>query len=215
MRVVLLGPPGAGKGTQATKLAERLGVPHVASGDLFRDHQRRDTELGRLARSYMERGVLVPDDVTIKMVKEWLDREEESDRYLLDGFPRTQAQAEALDKIVSRGGGLDKVLYMRVNQEELVTRLSGRLVCRNCQTAYHKRFAPPTEDGKCDVCGGELYQRPDDSEEAVRTRLKVYSEETEPLTEYYRKQNKLVGVDGEGSIDEVEARLWEAVRDQV
>ena len=212
MRIVLLGPPGAGKGTQAASLAGFLGIPHAASGDLFRDHQRRDTELGRLARSYMERGVLVPDEVTIGMVNEWLDAPGQSDGYLLDGFPRTLGQAEALDRAVAGSGGLNCVAYIEVNTGELVSRLGGRIVCRECQAAYHLRFAPPETPGKCDVCGGELYQRADDTEEAVRTRLDVYSTETAPLIDYYRAQDKLVEVRGIGAIDEVQERLRQAVR---
>jgi adenylate kinase len=211
VRVVLLGPPGAGKGTQAAELARFLGVPHVASGELFRDHQRRDTELGRLARTFMERGVLVPDEVTIGMVNEWIDAPEQTRGYLLDGFPRTLTQAEALDNAVSGSGGLNCVAYIKVKTNELVARLSGRLICRQCQSAYHVTFAPPEVQGKCDACGAELYQRPDDSEEAVKTRLDVFSHETEPLISYYQAQDKLVEVDGVGGIGEVQQRLREAV----
>lgn len=208
VRLVLLGPPGAGKGTQAARLAERLGVPHMASGDLFRDHQQRGTELGRLARAYMDRGELVPDEVTIGMVKEWLRDHAQGDGFLLDGFPRTLAQAQALEEM-----GVDKVLYIRVAQEELVRRLAGRLVCRRCQAPYHREFSPPREDNRCDRCGGELYQRPDDRPEAVRRRVEVYMEETAPLVEYYRKAGKLVEVDGGGSIEEVGRALLKAVED--
>ena len=206
-----MGPPGAGKGTQAARLAARLRIPHMASGDLFRDHQKRDTELGRLARSYMERGVLVPDEVTINMVKEWLGAPEQADGYLLDGFPRNHPQALALNEVIAGNGGLDKVLYINVDQEELVSRLGGRLVCRNCQATYHVKFSPPKEQGRCDACGGELYQRPDDSDEAVLTRLQVYAEATEPLVDYYQKAGKLVEINGAGPIEDVESRLWQAV----
>ncbi len=211
MRVVLLGPPGAGKGTQAAGLARFLGVPHVASGELFRDHQRRDTELGRLAKMYMERGVLVPDEITIGMVTQWVNGPEQSNGYLLDGFPRTPAQAEALDEVADYSGGLDCVAYISVETSELVSRLSGRMICRQCQAAYHVKFAPPKAEGLCDECGGELYQRPDDSEKAVKIRLEVYSEETEPLVDFYREQGKLVEVPGVGSIDDVQKRLRQAV----
>ena len=203
MKVVLLGPPGAGKGTQAARLAEALDIPKISSGDLFRDHQRRDTELGRLARSYMERGVLVPDKVTIKMVMEWIDSTAEAGGFLLDGFPRTLAQAKALDQAMADKGGVDRVLYVTVSQEELVSRLGGRLLCRSCQAPYNLRFSPPKAEGKCDLCGEELYQRDDDKPEAVRKRIEVYSDETEPLVEYYRRADKLAEVDGEGPIDEV------------
>ena len=211
MRVVLLGPPGAGKGTQAAELARFLGVPHVASGELFRDHQRRDTELGRLAKMYMERGVLVPDEITIGMVTQWVNAPGQSDGYLLDGFPRTPAQAEALDEVADYNGGLDCVAYINVETDELVARLSGRLICRECQAAYHRTFAPPKSEGTCDECGGELYERPDDSEEAVKIRLDVYSQETEPLVDFYRAQGKLVEVPGVGSISDVQKRLRRAV----
>ena len=211
MRVVLLGPPGAGKGTQASELARFLGVPHVASGELFRDHQRRDTELGRLAKMYMERGVLVPDEITIGMVTQWVNAPEQSKGYLLDGFPRTPAQAEALDEVADYNGGLNCVAYISVESDELVSRLSGRMICRECQTAYHVKFAPPATEGKCDACGGELYQRPDDSEKAVKIRLEVYSQETEPLVDFYRSQGKLVEVPGVGSIAEVQKKLRQAV----
>ncbi len=211
MRVVLLGPPGAGKGTQAAELARFLGVPHVASGELFRDHQRRDTELGRLAKMYMERGVLVPDEITIGMVTQWISAPEQSAGYLLDGFPRTLAQAEALDEGAAYNGGLNCVAHISVETSELVLRLSGRLICRQCQAVYHRSFAAPKSQGMCDECGGDLYQRPDDSEEAVKIRLDVYSQETEPLIGYYRAQGKLVEVRGVGSIDEVQKRLRQAV----
>ncbi len=207
----MLGPPGAGKGTQAARLADQLGVPKVSSGDLFRDHQARDTELGRLARSYMEKGELVPDDVTIKMVMEWVDENEGQGGYMLDGFPRTLPQAEALDRALEGKGGIDRAINVKVSEEELVRRLSGRLVCRNCQTAYHREFSPPTSEAECDKCGGELYQRDDDKPEAVRTRFKVYTEETAPLVGYYREAGILKEVDGEQPIDKVSEALMEAL----
>ena len=211
MKLILLGPPGAGKGTQAARLAEALKIPRVSSGDLFRDHQQRDTELGRLARSYMERGVLVPDEVTIKMVMEWIDSMKQSEGFLLDGFPRNLAQAEALDESVADGDGIDKVIYISVSEAELVSRLSGRMICRTCQTPYHIKFSAPQKAGVCDRCGGELYQRDDDKPEAVKQRIQVYADETEPLVEYYRRAGKLTEVDGEGSIDEVGKTLVEAL----
>ena len=204
MKVILLGPPGAGKGTQAARLAVRLGVMRVSSGDLFREHQEKETELGDLARSFMERGVLVPDDVTIKMVMEWINGPNQAKGFVLDGFPRTQAQAEALDRELDGRGGIDKVLYIKVSQEELIRRLSGRLVCRGCQTPYHREFSPPEEAYKCDRCGGELYQRDDDKAQAVKKRIQVYEEETEPLVQYYRQGGKLREIDGLGSIEGVE-----------
>ena len=212
MKVILLGPPGAGKGTQAARLADNLGVPRVSSGDLFRDHQDRDTELGRLARSYMERGVLVPDEVTIKMVMEWIEGNAKGDGFLLDGFPRTIAQAEALDAALASQGEIDKAISIKVPEEELVRRLSNRLVCRGCQTSYHSEFSPPAQPGVCDRCGGELYQRDDDKPEAVKKRFQVYLEQTSPLVEYYRGAGKLEEVDGRGSVEEVGGLLEKALR---
>ena len=209
MKVVLLGPPGAGKGTQAARIAEYLEVPSAASGDLFRDHQKRDTELGRLARSYMQRGVLVPDEVTIRMVTSWIETEPGDGGFLLDGFPRTLGQAEALDGALSSTSGLDRVLYIRVSNEELVRRLTGRLVCRGCGATFHKVSNPPPADGACGECGGELYEREDDRPEAVGKRLEVYFLETAPLIDYYRKAGILREVDGEQSIDEVGLELME------
>ena len=207
----MLGPPGAGKGTQAARIAESLSVPKVASGDLFRDHQARDTELGRHARSYMERGELVPDDVTIRMVMEWVTAHEGEGGFLLDGFPRTLAQARALDREMAGSGGIDRALYISVNTEELVRRLAGRLICRNCQTPYHEHSSPPAVAGKCDRCGGELYQRADDKAEAVQKRLQVYFKETEPLAEFYRDAGVLREIDGEGTVEDVGTALLEAI----
>ena len=203
MKVILLGPPGAGKGTQAERISGELGVPRVSSGDLFRDHQKRGTELGLLARSYMEGGVLVPDDVTIGMVMEWISDNAAGGRFLLDGFPRTRSQAEALDGALADGGGLDAAVLIDVSREELVRRLSGRILCSSCQAPYNRNEAPPREPEKCDRCGGELYQRADDRPEAVEKRIEVYMEDTKPLVEYYRLAGKLVMVDGEHSVAEV------------
>ncbi len=203
MRVVLLGPPGAGKGTHAAGLAAALGVERVSSGDLFREHQRQDTELGRLARSYMECGELVPDEVTVGMVLEWIDVPGRREGFVLDGFPRNVAQAEALDSALDDGDGVDKVLYIRVGHEELMRRLTGRLLCRDCQTPYHQDASPSARPGRCNLCGGELYRRDDDSPAAVGTRIRVYAEETEPLVGYYRSAGKLEDIDGEGSIETV------------
>lgn len=206
--VVLLGLPGAGKGTQAERLARALGVPHVASGDLFREHMDRETELGRQARAYVERGDLVPDEVTIGMVAERLSRADCADGFVLDGFPRTVAQAEALRRVLDRiGGVLHIVPLVRVSEEVALARLAGRWTCRDCGAVYHDLFSPPREAGVCDVCGGGLYQRPDETPEAHRHRLQVYKEQTAPLVEYYRRAGLLVEVDGEQSIEDVQADL--------
>ena len=211
MRVVLLGPPGAGKGTQAGRLATRLNVTKVASGELLREHQRRGSELGKLARSYMDRGVLVPDDVTIPMVSEWINAPEQSEGFVLDGFPRNIAQADALGAEVADSGAIDRVLYINVPEEELLRRLAGRWLCRNCQSAYHEEFSPPRTAKECDKCGGELYQRTDDEPDAVKVRIQVYLEETQPLIGYYSDIGILREVAGDAPIDEVgEALLAQA-----
>ncbi|MCH8185282.1 MAG: adenylate kinase [Chloroflexi bacterium] len=212
MKVVLLGPPGAGKGTQAGRLADSLGVTNAASGDLLREHQRKGTELGKLARPYMERGVLVPDDVTIPMVTDWISAPEQSKGFVLDGFPRNIAQAEAFDAELADKGGIDHVLCINVSEEELLRRLSGRWLCRNCQSAYHEEFSPPQKAEECDRCGGKLYQRDDDRPEAVKTRIEVYLNETEPLIGYYSDASILRKIDGEAPIDEVARALMAAVR---
>ncbi len=209
--MILLGPPGAGKGTQASRIAESLSVPKVASGDLFRDQQARDTKLGRLARSYMETGGLVPDDVTIRIVMEWIKAHEGEGGFLLDGFPRTRVQAEALDREIVESGGIDRALYVNVSTKELVRRLAGRIICRSCQTPYHEYSSPPIMVGKCDRCGGDLYQRDDDKAEAVQKRLEVYFKETDPLVQFYREAGILREIDGEGTVEDVGTALLEAI----
>lgn len=210
--MVLLGPPGAGKGTHAARVAGKLSVPKVASGDLFRDHQKNDTSLGRLARSYMERGVLVPDQITIDMVMDWISKNENSGGFLLDGFPRTLTQASALEESLGAGSRIDRVLYVDVPTSVLIRRLSGRQICRSCQSIYHLDFAPVQSRGECDNCGGEVYQREDDKEESVLRRLEVYRTETEPVIEYYRNLQILVDVDGDKDVRDVEKLLMEAIR---
>jgi len=206
-----MGPPGSGKGTQATSIASDLGVDAVSSGDLFRDHQRRDTELGRLARSYMKRGAYVPDEVTIKMVMDWINDPAHSAGFVLDGFPRTHAQAEALDAEMKPLGGVDRVIFIRVSEEELIKRLTGRLICRDCQTPCHLDFSPPEVEGKCDKCGGELYQRDDDKADVVTTRIQVYNQETDPVVDYYRQSGTLREVDGEQGVKAVGEALQAAI----
>lgn len=204
LHVVLLGPPGAGKGTQAVSLSQNLGLIHVASGDLFRQAQEEGSELGLLAKSYMEKGQLVPDEITIKMILERLSNLGDEKGVILDGFPRNLGQAKALDEeLRKRDRGIDKAIYIRVSTEELIRRLSGRWICRNCQRPYHSVSSPPKASGKCDLCGGELYQRQDDSEETARKRLEVYFDQTLPLIEYYAQAGKLTEVNGEQSIEEV------------
>ena len=202
MRVIILGAPGAGKGTQAALLSEKLGLAHIASGDLFRKAQDRGDELGAIAKSYMERGLLVPDEVVIKMILERIAAPDCTQGFILDGFPRTLEQAQALDKALS-ANGIDQVLYVKVSDEELIRRLSGRLLCRNCQAPYHTINNPPRVPGRCDLCGGDLYRRPDDAEETVRKRIEVYMAQTMPVIDYYTKMGKLTAVDGEQGIDAV------------
>ena len=200
----MLGAPGAGKGTQADILVQETNLPHVASGDLFRQALEKKTELGLLAQTYMERGELVPDEITIKLILERINAPDCASGCLFDGFPRSLEQAKALDKsLAAQGKSIDEVIYIKVPDEELVKRLSGRWLCRVCQVPYHIITSPPKAPGKCDKCGGELYQRPDDKEETVGARLKVFFSQTIPLIEYYRRQNKLVEVDGNLGIDEV------------
>ncbi|MBI2165792.1 MAG: adenylate kinase [Chloroflexi bacterium] len=213
MRIVLLGPPGAGKGTQAQVLSEKVGVPHVASGDLLREHRARGTELGKAASRYMDKGLLVPDEVLIPMVMERIARPDCRKGFVLDGFPRTLEQARVLDRgLEVRGTGLDMVLHLKVSEEELTKRLGGRLTCRSCQAPYHQVSAPPRVAGRCDRCGGELYQRSDETAEALRTRFRVFWEQTEPLVEYYKGRGKLAEVDGERSIEAVGQSMLEAAR---
>jgi adenylate kinase len=206
--IVLLGPPASGKGTQAARLREALGLPHVASGDLFRENLKNETKLGLKAKVYMDRGELVPDDVTIGMVMERLNRPDCAGGALFDGFPRTIAQAEALDQaLAERGHRISVVPYIAVPDEVLVDRVSGRRLCRVCGEAYHVKFNPPKRPGVCDNDGGELYQRDDDKPETVRKRLQVYWEQTSPLIDYYRDRGVLVEVDGDQPIDAVAADL--------
>ncbi len=213
MYLILLGPPGSGKGTQAERLCKHLNLPHVASGDLFRDHLKRETDLGKLARSYMDIGQLVPDDVTIAMVKERLSRSDCRDGTILDGFPRTQAQVEALDSILQElGQQLTGVLFMAVPDDVLIERLSGRRICRKCQAPYHILFSPPREAETCDLCGGDLYQRDDDQPETIKARLDVYHKQTAPLIKFYKGANLLHEVDGNIGIDQVTDSLLTIIR---
>jgi adenylate kinase len=206
--IVFLGAPGAGKGTQAATVAEKLSLAHIATGDMFREAQKQETELAKQARSYMEKGKLVPDDITIQMVLERIAATDCENGVIFDGFPRTLKQAEALDKaLVKHGKMIDSVVYIKVSEAELLERLSGRWICRQCQTPYHMVNSPPRTPGKCDRCGGEIYQRPDDKPETVKERLRVYFAETAPLIEHYTRTGKLLEIGGEGSVEEVRERI--------
>lgn len=213
MYIILLGAPGAGKGTQAAMMAQQLKLVHIATGDLFRQALNQGTALGKQAKSYMEQGKLVPDSITIQMVLERLAAPNCKPGVILDGFPRNLEQAQALDKaLVGQSKAIDRVVYIKVADQELLRRLSGRWICRNCQTPYHMVNSPPRVPGKCDKCGGELYQRPDDKEETVRERLKVYAAQTAPLIDYYTKSGKLLEIDGVGTEDEVAKRIVSALK---
>ncbi|KOG14478.1 adenylate kinase [Streptomyces wedmorensis] len=214
MRIVLVGPPGAGKGTQAAYLAKNLDIPHISTGDLFRANISQGTALGVEAQSYMKAGQLVPDSVTIGMAQDRMEQSDAVNGFLLDGFPRNLAQAEALDEILKEGGvQLDAVLDLEVPEDEVVKRIAGRRICRNDSShVFHAIYNAPAAEGVCDVCGGELYQREDDSEETVRKRLEVYHTETEPIIDYYRAQGLVVTISALGKVDEVTAKAMDALK---
>ncbi len=214
MRLVLVGPPGAGKGTQAQFIAEHLSVPKISTGDIFRANVSSATPLGLQAKAYMDRGDLVPDDVTIDMVRLRLQEPDASQGFLLDGFPRTVPQAQVLDDILSEtdGSKLDVVLELVVDSEEVVRRLSGRRTCRTCNHVWHLDFDPPTVEGTCDLDDGELYQRDDDQAETIQNRLEVYELSTAPLVNYYAGRGVLVGIDATGPVDDVTERAIDALR---
>ena len=213
MRVVLVGPPGAGKGTQAQFLASHLSIPKISTGDIFRDNVSHGTALGRRAQAYMERGDLVPDEVTIAMVTDRLADEDTQAGFLLDGFPRNVPQAETLKKmLLAWDTKLDVVLELVVDDDEVVRRLSGRRTCRRCGRIWHVSFDPPTVAGICDDCGGELFQRDDDREETIRHRLEVYQEQTSPLVSFYADEGTLLGLDATGPVDEITERALSALR---
>ncbi len=213
MRLVLVGPPGAGKGTQAEFIAAHLAVPKISTGDIFRANVGQGTPLGQEARRYMDAGQLVPDEVTINMVRERLAEPDAADGFLLDGFPRTLPQAAALDKLLADlGTQLDLVLELVVDEDEVVRRLSGRRQCRGCGKIWHIEFDPPSREGSCDRCGGELYQRDDDKPEVIAERLRVYARDTSPLVDYYGAQGKLVGIDATGPVEDVTVRAIDALR---
>jgi len=208
MRLILLGPPGAGKGTQATRLVEKYQIPQISTGDILRAAVRQGTELGKSAKSFMDTGKLVPDSVVIGIIGERLREADCAKGYILDGFPRTVTQADALkDTVAQMGQAIDHVLSVEVPNEELVERLSGRRTCKGCGAMYHVKFSQPKVAGTCDKCGGELFQRDDDQEATIRARLKVYDEQTAPLIAYYRKAGLLRPIDGMGGMEEILGRI--------
>ncbi len=203
MNIIIFGPPGAGKGTQAEKIVKKFNVVHIATGDILREAVAKQTELGRKAKEYMVKGELVPDEVVIGIIKEKL-REIRGKNFLLDGFPRTLIQAEALDNFLKEvNSKIDVVLNLEVDEKEIIRRLSNRRVCRVCGAIYHLIFNPPKSPGKCDKCGGELYQRDDDKEESIRNRLEVYRKQTKPLIDYYKEKGLLKNIDGNREIEEI------------
>jgi adenylate kinase len=213
MRLVLVGPPGAGKGTQAQFISSHFAVPKISTGDIFRANVSEGTDLGVEARKYMDAGDLVPDEVTIAMVKDRLSHDDVSEGFLLDGFPRTVHQAEVLDGMLGeRGKAVDVVLELVVDDEEVVRRLSGRRTCRQCGHVWHVDFDPPADEGTCDRCSGELFQRDDDSEDTIRHRLDVYADQTSPLIGYYGDKGLLRGVDATGPVEDVTDRAINVLR---
>ena len=212
LRSILLGAPGAGKGTQAARIVEKYSIPHISTGDIFRDNIKRQTELGMKAQEYMNRGELVPDDLTIEIATTRLLEDDCANGFLLDGFPRTVYQAEKLEEFLEANGlKLDKVIDVEVDEDALIARLTGRRVCKNCGATFHVINIPPREEGICDNCGNELIQRDDDSEATARNRLSVYAEQTMPLVDFYRDKGTLVEIDGEGDPEKVFVDIVEAI----
>ncbi|NIQ96621.1 MAG: adenylate kinase [Desulfuromonadales bacterium] len=208
MDLILLGPPGAGKGTQAKMLVDRYGIPQISTGDILRAAVREGTPMGVKAKEYMDAGSLVPDEVVVGIVKERLQQDDCGKGFILDGFPRTVAQADALQESLKEfGRGIDAVISLEVDMEALVGRLTGRRTCKECGAGYHVEFDPPQKDGLCDKCGGELFQRQDDQEETIRERLGVYQDQTAPLVEYYAQEGVLYRVDGMAPIDDVQSEI--------
>jgi adenylate kinase len=204
MNLILLGPPGAGKGTQASRIIDKYKIPQISTGDILRAAVREGTELGKEAQKYMNEGKLVPDSVVIGIIRERLVQDDCKNGYLLDGFPRTLPQAEELNKILENlNSKLDAVISIEVPDEEIVTRITGRRMCKACGNVYHVKFSPPSKNGVCDKCGGELYQRDDDNEATVRERLSAYKAQTEPLKDFYAKEGILKEVNGTGDIEKI------------
>ncbi|MDO4551987.1 MAG: adenylate kinase [Bacillota bacterium] len=212
MKLVLLGPPGAGKGTQAVKIAEKYQIPHISTGDIFRKNVKEGTPLGVEAKKYMDKGALVPDELVVALVNDRLAQEDCRGGFLLDGFPRTVFQAEELDKFLKgEGKALTAVVDLRVDEDELLERMIGRRVCRSCGAPYHVKNMPPKKEGVCDHCGGEVYQRADDTEETVKNRFLVYKEQTMPLVAYYEKAGCLLPIEGTGGPERVFGAIVEAL----
>jgi adenylate kinase len=213
VRLVLVGPPGAGKGTQAQFIATELWIPKISTGDIFRANVSSGTPLGSQAKAFMDAGDLVPDEITIEMVRDRLTEDDAAKGFLLDGFPRTVRQAQVLeDMLLKEGVRLDIVLELVVDDDEVVRRLSGRRTCRRCNHVWHVDFDPPAVEGVCDRCGGELFQRDDDREETIRHRLEVYAEQTAPLVAYYAESGVLIGIDATGPVDDVTERAVAAIK---
>lgn len=213
MNILFMGPPGAGKGTQAEVIVNEFGIPHISTGDAFRLAIKQGTPIGKKAKEYMDQGLLVPDDVTIGIVEERLQQSDCEKGFLLDGFPRTLSQAEALDEILSRlNAKLDHVINLKVDRDKLMARLTGRRICKNCGATYHVIFNPPKQEGVCDKCGGELYQRSDDNEESVGTRLDEYINKTAPLLTFYENKGLLRQIDGDQEIGTVSDEIVSVLR---
>jgi len=214
MHVIIMGPPGSGKGTQGKLIAEKYHIPQISTGDILREAVRHGSALGLKAKAYMVRGELVPDEVVIEIIQERVEQRNCERGFLLDGFPRTVAQANALERMLGkRGLGIDHVINMEIETEELIRRLRGRMTCSRCGAMYHLLFTPPKKEGMCDICGDSLYQRDDDKEETIRSRMEVYSHQTGPLIQYYASQGLVRSVNGVGNIDNIFHRILEAIED--
>ena len=212
MRIILLGPPGAGKGTQAAGIVEKYNIPHISTGDIFRKNIKEGTDLGKKAKEYIDQGLLVPDELTVGLVTDRVSQADCVNGFMLDGFPRNVAQAQQLGEYLNSVNlSLDKVINIEVDKNILVGRAVGRRICKSCGATYHVEFNPPKVDGICDVCGGELYQRADDNEETVSKRIQVYLDETKPLADYYSKEGIIANINGEQSIDKVFADIVDAL----
>jgi len=204
LRLILLGPPGAGKGTQASAIVKKYNIPHISTGDIFRANIKEGTELGKKAEEYMNKGLLVPDELVVSIVKDRITKNDCKNGFLLDGFPRTVAQAEALDEELKEMSlGIDKVINIEVEKDILIERIIGRRICKNCGATYHIKFSPAKQDGICDICGGELHQRKDDTLDTVEKRIQVYMEQTKPLIDYYAQKGLLLNIDGTKDKEEV------------